>query len=43
MANTRGTLNSGMTAGAFGGVFGLFALFFFGDVPRVKKDILEVR
>ncbi|KAI9720170.1 MAG: hypothetical protein M1812_002988 [Candelaria pacifica] len=31
----------GMTAGAFGGVFGIFALFFFGDVPRIKRDILE--
>ncbi|KAI9796119.1 MAG: hypothetical protein M1835_004659 [Candelina submexicana] len=30
-----------MTAGAFGGVFGFFALFFFADVPRVRKDILE--
>jgi hypothetical protein len=34
---------SGLNAGAFGGVAGLFALFFFSDVPRVKKDILQVR
>ncbi|KAI9704746.1 MAG: hypothetical protein M1836_006526 [Candelina mexicana] len=34
-------LRFGMTAGAFGGVFGFFALFFFADVPRVRKDILQ--
>ncbi|RKF64683.1 hypothetical protein OnM2_017025 [Erysiphe neolycopersici] len=26
----------GMTLGAFGGVAGFFALYFFGDVPRVQ-------
>lgn len=31
----------GMTLGAFGGVAGFFALYFFGDVPRVRKDIYE--
>ncbi|TQS38095.1 hypothetical protein Golomagni_01408 [Golovinomyces magnicellulatus] len=30
-----------LTLGAFGGVAGFFALFFFGDVPRVRKDIYE--
>lgn len=33
--------NSGVTAAGFGGVAGIFALFFFGDVPRVRKDILS--
>ncbi|EPQ64293.1 hypothetical protein BGT96224_4611 [Blumeria graminis f. sp. tritici 96224] len=31
----------GITLGGFGGVAGFFALFFLGDVPRVRKDILE--
>ncbi|MCJ1341358.1 hypothetical protein MMC09_006654 [Bachmanniomyces sp. S44760] len=31
------------TAGAFGAVAGIFALFFFSDVPKVKHDIMEVR
>ncbi|KAJ9618489.1 hypothetical protein H2203_009086 [Taxawa tesnikishii (nom. ined.)] len=31
----------GVTAAGFGGVAGIFALFFFGDVPRVRKDILS--
>jgi hypothetical protein len=31
-----------MTLGAFGGVTGLFALYFFSDVPKVRKDILQV-
>lgn len=35
--------NSGGTLAAFGGVAGFFALFFFGEVPRVRKDILSVR
>lgn len=30
----------GMTLGAFGGVAGFFALFFFTDIPRVRKDIV---
>jgi hypothetical protein len=34
--------NSGMTLGAFGGVAGFFALFFFGDVPKVRRDIYQV-
>lgn len=28
-------------AGLFGGAAGVFALFFFGEVPRVRHDILE--
>lgn len=31
----------GMTLGAFGGVAGIFALFFFSDIPRVRKDIMQ--
>jgi len=27
--------------GGFAGVAGVFALFFFGEVPRVRKDILS--
>lgn len=30
----------GMAAG-FGGVAGFFALFFFAEVPRVSKDIMQ--
>lgn len=30
-----------MTAGGFGAVAGIFALFFFGEVPKVRKDILQ--
>ena len=32
---------SAMTAGAFGAAAGIFALFFFGEVPKVRKDILQ--
>lgn len=32
-----------MTLGAFGGVAGVFAIFFFSDVPKVRQDILQVR
>ena len=35
--------NSGITAGSFGAVAGFFALFFFSDVPKVRKDIMQVR
>ncbi|MCJ1444319.1 MAG: hypothetical protein MMC23_004821 [Stictis urceolatum] len=35
------TKQIGMTAASFGGVAGLFALFFFSDVPRVRKDIMQ--
>ncbi|KAG9227949.1 ubiquinol-cytochrome-c reductase complex subunit-domain-containing protein [Amylocarpus encephaloides] len=30
----------GMTLGGFGGVAGFFALFFFSDVPAVRRDIM---
>ena len=33
---------SGITAGSFGAVAGIFALFFFSDVPKVRKDIMQV-
>jgi len=29
------------TAGSFGAVAGFFALYFFSDVPRVRKDIFQ--
>ncbi|MCJ1295078.1 hypothetical protein MMC34_006639 [Xylographa carneopallida] len=32
---------SGITAGSFGAVAGIFALFFFSDVPKVRKDIMQ--
>lgn len=35
--------DSGLTAASFGGVAGIFALFFFSDVPKVRKDIMMVR
>lgn len=31
---------SGTIASAFGATAGIFAVFFFGEVPRVRKDIL---
>ncbi|OCK76376.1 hypothetical protein K432DRAFT_385491 [Lepidopterella palustris CBS 459.81] len=34
-------INYGMTAGAFGGVAGIFLIFFFSDLPRVRKDIMQ--
>jgi Ubiquinol-cytochrome-c reductase complex subunit (QCR10) len=33
---------SGVIGGSFAGVAGLFALFFFSDVPKVRKDIMQV-
>lgn len=30
-----------MTLASFGGVAGFFAVFFFSDVPRVRKDIVQ--
>lgn len=33
--------DSGTIAGGFGVAAGLFAVFFFGEVPRVRKDILQ--
>lgn len=32
---------SGVTAGGFGAVAGIFALFFFADVPKVRNDIMQ--
>jgi len=29
-----------MTAAGFGAVAGVFAIFFFSDIPKVRKDIL---
>jgi len=31
-----------MTLGAFGGVAGVFAVFFFAEVPKVRNDIMVV-
>ncbi|KAF2182850.1 hypothetical protein K469DRAFT_585330 [Zopfia rhizophila CBS 207.26] len=31
----------GVLAGGFGGVAGIFALFFFAEVPRVRIDIMQ--
>ena len=36
------TAHSGMTLAGFGATAGFFALFFFGEVPIVRKDILSV-
>ncbi len=30
-----------MTLASFGGVAGFFAVFFFSDIPRVRKDIVQ--
>ncbi|CAK4031094.1 related to ubiquinol cytochrome c reductase kDa subunit [Lecanosticta acicola] len=37
---TRACESGGLAAG-FGGVAGVFALFFFDGVPRVQRDILQ--
>lgn len=37
------TADSGMTLAGFGATAGFFALFFFGEIPIVRKDILSVR
>ncbi|KAL2349650.1 ubiquinol-cytochrome-c reductase complex subunit-domain-containing protein [Cryomyces antarcticus] len=34
-------LKFGITAGSFGAVAGIFALFFFAEVPKVRKDIMQ--
>ena len=31
----------GITAASFGVVGGVFALFFFAEVPKVRKDIMQ--
>ena len=33
----------GLTAASFGAAAGIFGLFFFSDVPKVRKDIMQVR
>ncbi|PYH89144.1 hypothetical protein BO71DRAFT_413575 [Aspergillus ellipticus CBS 707.79] len=39
---TAGTATKyGQIAGAFGVAAGTFALFFFGEIPRVRRDILQ--
>ncbi|KIX02438.1 uncharacterized protein Z518_08379 [Rhinocladiella mackenziei CBS 650.93] len=35
------TIRYGYLASGFGVATGVFALFFFGEVPRVRKDILS--
>lgn len=37
-----GGSDSGITAGGFGAVAGIFALQFFSEVPKVRKDIMQV-
>ena len=37
------SLHRAYTAGGFGAVAGIFALFFFSDIPKVRKDIMQVR
>lgn len=34
--------NSGITAASFGVVGGVFALQFFSEVPKVRRDIMQV-
>lgn len=36
------TSTRGLTLGGFGGALGLAALFLLSDVPRVRKDIMQV-
>ncbi|KAF2003000.1 hypothetical protein P154DRAFT_108549 [Amniculicola lignicola CBS 123094] len=37
----RHLVKYGTLAGGFGGVAGFFALWFFAEVPRVSKDIMQ--
>ncbi|OBT39316.1 hypothetical protein VE00_10068 [Pseudogymnoascus sp. WSF 3629] len=37
----KATTKLGMTLAGFGATAGFFALFFFGEVPIVRKDILS--
>ncbi|WPH04244.1 Hypothetical protein R9X50_00713300 [Acrodontium crateriforme] len=39
--NAKSLINAGFLAGGFGAAAGIFALFFFGGVPRVQRDILQ--
>jgi hypothetical protein len=34
--------NSGLTLGGFGAVTGFFVVFFFSDIPRLRKDVMTV-
>ncbi|KAI9839323.1 MAG: hypothetical protein M1819_003318 [Sarea resinae] len=34
-------LRLGITGASFAGVAGIFALYFFSDVPRVRRDIMQ--
>ncbi|CAG8974480.1 hypothetical protein HYALB_00011630 [Hymenoscyphus albidus] len=36
----KSAVKLGTTLGAFGGVAGFFALYFFSDIPRVRNDIM---
>ncbi|KAF2463662.1 uncharacterized protein BDR25DRAFT_307689 [Lindgomyces ingoldianus] len=38
---SRTLMKYGVLAGGFGGVAGIFALFFFSEVPRVRIDIMQ--
>lgn len=40
-SHANGIHGSGTIAGGFGVAAGLFAVFFFGEVPRVRKDVLQ--
>ncbi|KAH8656228.1 ubiquinol-cytochrome-c reductase complex subunit-domain-containing protein [Tricladium varicosporioides] len=35
-----GATKLGLTLASFGGVAGVFAIFFFSDVPKVRNDIM---
>ncbi|OJJ32107.1 hypothetical protein ASPWEDRAFT_44146, partial [Aspergillus wentii DTO 134E9] len=37
----NGLTKFGTIAGTFGVSLGTFAIFFFGEIPRVRKDILQ--
>jgi hypothetical protein len=37
------TITSGATVASFGAVAGFFALYFFSEIPKVRKDIMQVR
>ncbi|KAF2837133.1 hypothetical protein M501DRAFT_986928 [Patellaria atrata CBS 101060] len=39
--DARAATRAGITAAAFGATAGVFALFFFAEVPRVRQDIME--
>ncbi|KAF2878337.1 ubiquinol-cytochrome-c reductase complex subunit-domain-containing protein [Massariosphaeria phaeospora] len=38
---SKGLMRYGTLAGGFGGVAGIFALFFFAEVPKVRDDIMK--